>query len=169
MSNRHIVEDLLAFCHERKVKLAFAESLTGGALSAEVVSVPGASKVFLGSVVAYHSEIKTSLLGVPAALLQEHGSVSPEVAARMAIGAQQRFAHDLSLNPQQVIGVATTGVAGPEEQEGKPAGLVYLAIADTSLVTGVQTFQLNLQGDRNSIREQVVDLALLKIREHLVA
>lgn len=168
MSSSHIVEDILAFCHERGAKLALAESLTGGALCAEMVSVPGASKVVLGGIVAYNTELKHSLLGVPNEQLAAVGPVDASVAARMAIGIQQRFCHDLGLPISEVIGVSTTGVAGPDEQDGKPVGLVYLSIADSTLAGGVQTFELHLTGDRNSIREQVVDLALLKLREHFV-
>lgn len=168
MANKHIVEDILAFCHERKVKLALAESLTGGALCSELVAVPGASKVLLGSIVAYQSELKQSLLSVPAELLAEHGAVDPEVAARMASGVQQLMARDLGLDLARVIGISTTGIAGPDPQDDKPVGLVYLSIADVELPGGVQTFELQLTGERNSIREQVVDLALLKLREHFV-
>jgi nicotinamide-nucleotide amidase len=168
LSNQHIVEDILAFCHERRVKLAFAESLTGGALCAQVVAVPGASKVLLGSVVAYQTELKHTLLGVSEQLRAEKGAVDQEVAARMALGVQQRFALDLGLQASEVVAVSTTGVAGPDEQDGKPVGLVYLSIAAESLPAGVQTFELHLAGDRDSIREQVVDLALLKLREHFV-
>lgn len=168
MSNQHVVEDILAFCLERKVKLAIAESLTGGALTAEIVAVPGASKVLLGSAVAYQTELKHSMLGVSKQLLETRGAVDPDVANQMALGVQRSFADQLGLSLASVVGLATTGVAGPEAQDGKPVGLVYLAIADSELPNGVQTFELHLSGDRNAIREQVVDLALIKLREHFV-
>lgn len=168
MANQHIVEDILAFCNQNHKKLALAESLTGGALTAEIVSVSGASKVLLGSVVAYQSELKHSLLGVSQELLKTRGPVDAQVAAQMALGIQQSMASQLEIAVESVVGVSTTGVAGPDSQNDKPVGLVYLAIADTALPNGVQTFELHLAGDRNSIREQAVDLALLKLREHFV-
>ena len=168
LSNQQVVEDILAFCRQRQLKLAIAESLTGGALTAEIVAVPGASKVLLGSVVAYQTEIKHGMLGVSQQLLKTRGAVDPDVADQMALGAQRRFAEQLGLSPASVVGLATTGVAGPEAQDGKPVGLVYLAIADSELPSGVQTFELHLTGDRSAIREQAVDLALLKLREHFV-
>jgi nicotinamide-nucleotide amidase len=102
--------------------LALAESCTGGLAAARLVDVPGASAVFRGGVVAYADESKEELLGVPRAVLQQHGAVSEPVAAAMAEGARTRFGADVALS--------TTGVAGPDGGTAqKPVGMVCFALA----------------------------------------
>lgn len=101
--------------------IGFAESLTGGLLSDAMVRVPGASQVLLGSVVCYATSMKHALLGVDQDLLDEHGPVHGDVAFQLACGALKAFGSDIS--------VATTGVAGPSEQDGRPVGRVYIAVA----------------------------------------
>ncbi len=135
--------------------LAVAESLTGGALSAELVSVPGASAVLRGAIVAYDTALKSSLLGVPAELLAESGPVDARVAALMAEGV--RVAAAVGGHPADV-GIATTGVAGPDAQGDAPVGLVYIAVADQA---GTAVHELSLSGDRASIRAHTVDAALV--------
>ena len=98
--------------------VATAESLTGGALAAAVVDVPGASACFEGAVVSYSNRVKTEVLGVPARLLAERGSVDPDVAVAMAEGVRRRLGTDWA--------VSTTGAAGPGPHDGKPVGTVYL-------------------------------------------
>lgn len=100
--------------------LAVAESLTGGLVAAEITAVPGASKVFRGSVTAYATELKNELLGVDVTLLAERGAVDPQVAAEMAAGVRKALGADW--------GIATTGVAGPDPQDGQPVGTVYVAV-----------------------------------------
>ncbi len=100
--------------------LAVAESLTGGLVAAEITSVPGASKVFRGSVTAYATELKHRLLGVDASLLAARGAVNPQVAAQMAVGVRKALGADW--------GLATTGVAGPDPQDGQPVGTVFVAV-----------------------------------------
>jgi nicotinamide-nucleotide amidase len=145
---------LIADLAGRNLTLAVAESLTGGLLTAELVRVPGASAVLCGGVVAYQTPLKHTLLGVDAALLAEHGAVHPEVARQMAMGV--RTALTVDGRPAD-IGVATTGVAGPHEQDGQPVGTVYLGVAfgDT-----VRAIPLQLNGDRSSIRAQSVEHAI---------
>jgi len=106
--------------------VALAESCTGGSIAQQLTNVPGSSAYFRGGVVAYANEAKRSLLGVPEALLAEHGAVSEPVARAMAEGARQRFGSDFAL--------ATTGISGPDggTPEGtpeKPVGLVHIALA----------------------------------------
>jgi nicotinamide-nucleotide amidase len=101
--------------------LAVAESLTGGTVAAAVVAVPGASAVLRGGVVAYATDLKARLLDVPAALLAEHGAVHPDVAVAMAAGVRARLG--------ATWGVATTGVAGPDPQDGRPPGEYHVAVA----------------------------------------
>jgi len=102
--------------------LAVAESCTGGLVAQQITDVAGASDYFLGGVVAYANEAKQALLGVPAALLEEHGAVSEPVARAMAEGVRERFGAD--------FGLATTGISGPGGgSPGKPIGLVHVALA----------------------------------------
>jgi nicotinamide-nucleotide amidase len=143
------VPALLALLQERGQTLAVAESLTGGAIASRLVEVPGASAVFRGAVVAYATDLKTSLLGVPGDLLRSRGPVDPDVAVAMADGARTRLS--------ATYGIATTGVAGPAPQDGIDPGRVYVAVASAG-DTHVQA--LNLSGDRASVRRQAADEAL---------
>ncbi len=115
---------VVATLRERGQSVAVAESLTGGAIADAIVSVPGASDVFCGGVVAYTAKAKYDLLGVPQELLDEAGTVDPRVAQAMANGARARFDAD--------IGVATTGVAGPDPHSGRKVGDGYIAIASAA-------------------------------------
>jgi nicotinamide-nucleotide amidase len=138
--------------------VAVAESLTGGLLAAALTSVAGASVVVRGGVVAYATELKTVLLGVPAALLSRHGPVHPEVAAAMAGGVRQRLG--------ATYGAATTGVAGPGPAEGKPQGTVFIAVEGPA---GRAAAALQLAGDRRDVREgsvrAVLSLLVSALRE----
>jgi nicotinamide-nucleotide amidase len=134
---------------QRRQTVAVAESLTGGLLGAAITTVPGASVVFRGGVIAYATDLKTALLGVPAALLAERGAVDPEVAGAMAIGVADRLA--------AAIGVATTGVAGPDPQDGKPPGTVHIAV---SAGGGPVVQTLALSGSRDEIRCGTVERSL---------
>jgi nicotinamide-nucleotide amidase len=101
--------------------VAVAESLTGGLVAAALTSVPGSSAAFRGGVVAYATELKTALLGVPADLLARHGPVHEAVAAAMASGVRASLG--------ATFGLATTGVAGPGPADGHQAGTVFVAVA----------------------------------------
>jgi len=136
------------------LSLAVAESLTGGAVLAELVGVPGASLVVRGGIVAYDTALKETLLGVPRALLDAHGPVHPEVATAMAEGV--RSAAAIGGHPAD-LGVATTGVAGPDPQGGAPVGLVYVAVADAA---GTSVREHRFAGDRAAIRAQAGRAAL---------
>ncbi|WP_335933335.1 CinA family protein [Streptomyces sp. PTD5-9] len=145
--------EALALLAERGQTLAVAESLTGGLVAAELTSVPGASRSFLGSVTAYATPLKRDLLGVDGALLAERGAVDPDVARQMATGARRVLGADW--------GVATTGVAGPDPQDGKPVGTVYVAVSGPDGAEKVTALRLN--GGRADIRRESVRnvLALL--------
>ncbi|MER5737677.1 MULTISPECIES: CinA family protein [unclassified Streptomyces] len=147
MSTAALVLGLLA---ERGQTLAVAESLTGGLVAAELTGVPGASRGFLGSVTAYATPLKHRLLGVEAGLLGERGAVDPEVAAQMARGVRDRLGADW--------GMATTGVAGPDPQDGQPVGTVYVAVAGpaTTGAAAGKVVSLRLNGDRADIRRESV-------------
>ena len=134
--------------------LAVAESLTGGLLSARVVDVPGASAVHRGAVVAYATELKASLLGVPRDLLAAVGPVDARVALHMADGVRTRLGAD--------VGVATTGVAGPTGQDGEPPGTVHVAVV-TPYARRVAS--LHLTGGRAQVRDAAVEAALCLLVE----
>src|SRR5688572_16713046 len=112
--------EVVAALQARGETLAVAESLTGGLLAATLVDVPGASRVFRGGFVAYATELKATLAGVSPELLAEHGPVHPDVAVQLAAGARSRCAADW--------GLGTTGVAGPDPQDGVPVGTVFVAV-----------------------------------------
>jgi nicotinamide-nucleotide amidase len=136
--------------------IATAESLTGGLLAATIVSVPGASVSMRGGVVAYATDVKQSLLKVDADLLASAGAVDPAVAWQMAERVRRLLGAD--------VGVSTTGVAGPDPQEGKPVGTVHIAVV-TPDGTGITS--LEIPGSRDQIRAETVDRALLLCLEEL--
>ncbi|MFC8510271.1 CinA family protein [Streptomyces sp. NPDC057411] len=141
------VLELLA---ERGHTVAAAESLTGGLVAAALTGAPGSSKSFRGSVTAYATDLKARLLGVDGTLLAERGAVDPEVALQMAAGVRVRLGADW--------GIATTGVAGPETQDGQPVGTVYVAVAGPSgeRCGAGKVASLRLNGDRAEIRRESV-------------
>lgn len=150
-----LAELVLEKARARGWSLATAESLTGGLVSAAIVSVPGASDVFRGGVVSYDTALKASALGVDGSLLAERGAVDAEVAALMAIGAREFATID---GEPADIGLATTGVAGPTRQDGHPVGEVFVAVSTPEVPSAVR--QLALRGSREEIREQAVEAAL---------
>lgn len=129
----------------RGESVAVAESLTGGLVAGALTSVPGASVVFRGGIVAYATELKVALLGVPADLLARRGPVDPEVAAAMAAGVRARLGAS--------YGLSTTGVAGPGPADGRPAGTVFVAIDGPA---GRSGRGLELSGDRQEVRNETV-------------
>ena len=140
----------------RGLTLATAESLTGGLLCARLVDVPGSSAVVRGGVVAYATELKHRLLGVDAGLLAEQGAVHPEVARQLSTGARRALEAD--------FGLATTGVAGPAEQDGHPPGTVFVAVAQPA--AGASAVRaLRLAGDREEIRARTVAAVLALLLE----
>lgn len=140
---------LVARLTERQETLACAESLTAGLVAATVADTPGASAVLLGGVVAYAAEVKTTLLDVPAELVDRVGTVDPAVAVAMAEGVRRRLG--------ATWGVSTTGVAGPGPSEGKRAGTVHVAVAGP---WGTVTRALELNGTRAQIRAASVAAVL---------
>ena len=143
-------------------QIVAAESLTGGALSDALVSVPGASDVFLGSVVAYSNLLKHSVLGVPESVLEANGPVSGQSAAAMAHGARRLLG-----NPSDtLVAVSATGVAGPGLQDGRPVGTIFIGL-DSANGSVVEQFQFS--GDRAAIRRQAVEQALRLLLSRLEA
>ena len=140
--------------------VAAAESLTGGLVVAGLTMIPGASHAVRGGIVAYATDLKAVLLGVPQVMLDQHGAVHPGVAAAMADGARGRLG--------ATFGVATTGVAGPDPQDGQPVGTVHIAVSSDR---GRVARTLVLDGDRDRIRrltvEQSLALLLGRLREDI--
>ena len=157
MNIMELAETIGARLTEEKKTLAVAESCTGGDLSHALSALPGASAYFLGGVIAYHNDVKVSLLGVPSATISRFGAVSEETALAMASGCRTRF--DCS------VAVAITGIAGPSGgTPEKPVGLVFIAAA-----TAGQTCsrRLSLTGSRNTIRNDAAVAALTLARSML--
>jgi nicotinamide-nucleotide amidase len=126
-----------------------AESLTGGLVAAALTTVPGASAVVRGGIVAYAADLKSSLLSVPADLIDRVGTVHRDVALAMASGARIRLA--------ATVGIATTGVAGPDPADGQPVGTVHIAV---SMPERAVHEAFLLSGDRPEIRRSTVDRLL---------
>ncbi|WP_062384781.1 CinA family protein [Demequina iriomotensis] len=142
-------DEVVDALRERQATLATAESLTGGAVCAALVSVPGASDVIRGGIVAYSATMKAALLGVDPALIAASGVVSEPVALAMARGAREATG--------ATHAVATTGVAGPEPHGGRPAGTVCLAVEGPA---GSRALTLELPGDRTAVRAAATEAAL---------
>lgn len=136
--------------------LATAESLTGGMVGQTLCTVPGASAVFQGGVISYASSVKEQVLGVDGELLNERGSVDPQVAEQMAAGAARVC--------DAQVAVSTTGVAGPQPHDGKPVGCVYLGVFSPR---GVRQIERHYTGDRAAIRAQATWDALKLLLEEL--
>jgi nicotinamide-nucleotide amidase len=159
----HPAAPVLQVLASKGLHLAIAESLTGGLLTSAFVDVPGASNVLLGSIVAYQTELKHQLLGVSRSLLQEQGAVDAEVVAQMAGGVRSKLAAKAGIDESLVVGLATTGVAGPDSQDRKPAGTVFIGISGP---TGEFVYPLDLAGSRAEIRGAAVAAAVAALGEH---
>lgn len=146
--------DLLDRLHGNGHTLAFAESLTGGLLADAFITVPGASRVVRGGIIAYATDTKAHVLGVDADLLERNGPVDGQVAEQMASGARGLL--------QASHGLSATGVAGPDPQGAKPVGTVYVGIA-TPTLSGHRL--VHLEGDRGQIRIQAITAALALLAE----
>ena len=153
--------EVVAALVSRGLTIAVAESLTGGLLVAELISVPGASAVVSGGVVAYNTALKHSILGVSKTLLDDRGAVDRDVAAQMAQGVRTACAVD---GIPAAIGISTTGVAGPDPQDGQPVGTVFVGIATE---TETSILSLHLEGSREAIRRAVVSESLTKLNDML--
>ncbi|WP_431779750.1 CinA family protein [Microbacterium aurantiacum] len=142
--------ELLAALRRRGWSVACAESLTGGLVCAELTAVPGASATVRGGVVAYATDCKVSVLGVDPALTARVGAVDPDVADQMAEGVRRLFDAE--------VGIATTGVAGPDPQDGEPVGTVHVSVATPA---GIVRRRLALGGTREEIRAETVRSAVV--------
>ncbi len=146
-------EVVLSLQRERGLSLGLAESLTGGLIASRLVAIPGASDVVRGSVVSYASDVKFDVLGVPVGPV-----VSDDAARAMSEGACRVLNAD--------VGIAVTGVAGPEEQEGVPAGTVFMA---TTLDGVTETTMARFPFNREQTRQFTVISVLDHLRRRLIA
>jgi nicotinamide-nucleotide amidase len=159
VDGQELEEVVGALLKQRKLRLAIAESCTGGLISARVTNIAGSSEYFERGAVVYSDQAKTEMLGIPRDLIERCGAVSSEVAAAMAQGIQRAARTDL--------GLAVTGIAGPGGgTEAKPVGLVYTALASEQ---GVKTAEHRFLGDREQVRLKTSQMALDMVRRHLIA
>jgi PncC family amidohydrolase len=154
-----LVERLQAFCLQRRLTVAAAESCTGGLVAKLITDVAGSSGYFRAGLVTYSDGSKTRLLGVPEEELAAHGAVSAQVARSMAVGALNRAGADAA--------VAVTGVAGPGGgSPAKPVGLTYVAVADAA---GVDVRRFVWSGDRSANRSASARAAIELLLERVSA
>lgn len=151
------MEKIINLLKEKKLTLSCAESLTGGLFASSLTNISGASNVFKGGIVSYTNEIKQNILKVKEQTLLNFGAVSKECCFEMANNVKSIFNTDL--------GVSFTGNAGPTASENKPVGLVYIGI---SYLDKTEVFEINLTGDRISIKNQCISYALNKIYDIII-
>jgi nicotinamide-nucleotide amidase len=146
---------LVALFKAQSLRLATAESCTGGLIAAAITDIAGSSAVFTHGFVTYANAAKTQMLGVPEEMLATHGAVSAEVAAAMAAGARDRAG--------ATIAVSTTGIAGPDGGSAeKPVGLVWFGLATAR---GVTTYHRMFPGSRAEVRRASVEFALALLQK----
>ena len=154
-----VAEVVLSLARSKGLRIAVAESCTGGLLGGRLTAIAGSSDVFVGGMIAYDNAVKRDQLGVTATELREHGAVSEVVVRRMATGARERFG--------TAIGIAITGVAGPGGgTPEKPVGTVWVA---ADIDGHIAARGLNLIGDRDEIRQRAAQAALDLTRNALTA
>jgi nicotinamide-nucleotide amidase len=148
MPLRAHAKTVVATLVERGETVAVAESVTAGGLGHALTQAPGASKVFLGGVIAYSNEVKVNILGLDSTLIDQFSVVSEEVANAMADAVREKFG--------TTWGIATTGIAGPGDFEGIPEGRVWVAIRGPIN----QSIQLQLDSGREAIRTGAISSAI---------
>ena len=157
MGNREMISEILNEAREKKLKIACAESCTGGLVGAALTELPGSSEIFNGSAVTYSNEAKKNILGVKENTLKNFGAVSEQCALEMAQGALKIYDSD--------IAVSITGIAGPDGgSELKPVGTVCFGVASKN---EAKTFTEKFTGSRADIRNEAVNFALEKILKEI--
>lgn len=139
------IDKVIELLKESNLTLSSCESLTGGLFASTITSFSGVSNFFKGSLVTYQNEVKENLLKIPADLINTHGVVSKEIAYQMCEKTSKLLSSDIC--------ISFTGNAGPSAMENKEVGLVYIGIC---YLNEIEVYEYHFQGDRNSIREQVV-------------
>ncbi len=159
VDGQELEEVVGALLKQRRLKLAVAESCTGGLIGGRITSIAGSSEYFERGSVVYSDLAKTEMLGVPAGLIDRYGAVSGQVAEAMAKGMREAAHTDL--------GLSVTGIAGPGGgTEKKPVGLVYTALASAQ---GVKAVEHRFLGTREQVRIRASQMALDMVRRHLIA
>jgi nicotinamide-nucleotide amidase len=148
MPTRAHANTVVAYLEDRGETVAVAESLTAGGLGHALTFTPGASKVFMGGVIAYTNEVKINILGIDAALIDQYSVVSEEVANAMADAVREKFG--------TTWGIATTGIAGPGDHQGISEGTVWISIRGPIN----QTVQLQLDSGREAVRTGAISSAI---------
>jgi nicotinamide-nucleotide amidase len=148
MPTRAHANTVVAYLEDRGETVAVAESLTAGGLGHALTFTPGASKVFMGGIIAYTNDIKINILGIDSALIDEFSVVSEEVANAMADAAREKFG--------TTWGIATTGIAGPGDHQGISEGTVWISIRGPIN----QTVQLQLDSGREAVRTGAISSAI---------
>jgi nicotinamide-nucleotide amidase len=148
MPLRSHAKNVIASLEARGETLSVAESITAGGLGSAITTMPGASQVFLGGVIAYSNDVKINILGIDGALIDKFSVVSEEVAIAMADAVRAKFG--------TTWGIATTGIAGPGDYLGMPEGRVWVAISGPVN----QTIQLQLDSGREGIRTGAISSAI---------
>ena len=158
-SSRELEKVLVDRLTRRRQTLALAESCTGGLIANRITNVPGASKIFLGGVVAYSNAAKKKFLGVRAGTLARHGAVSEAVAREMAEGARKQFGADFA--------VAVTGIAGPSGgTKKKPVGTVFIALAgEGKTVVGQKLNAFGRERFKRATAEQALKMLQARLSE----
>lgn len=151
-----VAADCLRRLRDRGETLSAAESLTAGLLTSALASLPGSSSVLRGGMTAYATDVKVSVLGVDQDLVDRHGVVSAECVEQMAVRCRHVFGSSWALS--------TTGVAGPDSQEGHRVGTVFVAVAEAG---GATVRRLELEGSRQQIREAAASAAMALLQEEL--
>lgn len=160
MEEKQLSARLVRELRERSLKIASAESCTGGLIAKMITDIPGASAVFDMGAVTYSNEMKTKLLDVPPELLAQYGAVSSQTARAMAEGVRRAAGAD--------IGIATTGIAGPDGgTPDKPVGLVYIALADARRVRVDRLMIDAPEADRDFIRCKTAEIVLGNVLKFL--
>ena len=148
MPTRAHANTVVAYLEDRGETVAVAESLTAGGLGHALTFTVGASKVFMGGVIAYTNEVKINILGIEAALIDQYSVVSEEVANAMADAVREKFG--------TTWGIATTGIAGPGDHQGISEGTVWISIRGPIN----QTVQLQLDSGREAVRTGAISSAI---------
>jgi nicotinamide-nucleotide amidase len=148
MPLRSHAKNVIASLEARGETLSVAESITAGGLGSAITSMPGASQVFLGGVIAYSNDVKINILGIDGALIDKYSVVSEEVAIAMADAVRAKFG--------TTWGIASTGIAGPGDYLGMPEGRVWVAISGPVN----QTIQLQLDSGREGMRTGAISSAI---------
>jgi nicotinamide-nucleotide amidase len=150
-------EEISLLLQQHSLTLSIIESATGGLLSHLITNIPGSSRYYKGSVIAYSNEVKTTLLGIDEAIIRHHGAVSQQTAEAMAEGGKKLFTSDVCLT--------TTGIAGPGgATSNKPVGLFYIGLAHPM---GTICQKYIYQGDREQNKHLAANSALTQLKNYL--